>query len=295
MLRSLLRRPTSLKGKVAIVTGGARGIGRATTEALLADGCSVAVADRDELTARATARDLATEGRVLAYALDVADLAAFTDLVRRVEEELGPVDILINNAGIMPLGGFLDLDPSVDRRQIDVNLYGVIYGMRAVLPGMVARGRGHIVNIASVAGRIPVPHASVYAATKHAVIGLTESVRGEYQDTDLRFSYVMPALVDTELISGAGRPSFPPALTPAQVATGVLGALKYGRVEVYLPRFSRLSKILPALTPRSVYEPVGRFLGLDRMFSDVDQSKRSRYRERILRPATDSEQGRGQR
>jgi hypothetical protein len=286
MLRRLLRRrKTLLTGRVAVVTGGARGIGRATTEALLRAGCSVAIADCDALTARSAARDLSTEGRVLAYALDVTDLAAFKALVTRVEEELGHVDILINNAGIMPLGGFLDLDPSVDRAQIDVNLYGVINGMRAVLPGMVGRNRGHVVNIASVAGRIPVPHASVYAATKHAVIGLTESVRAEYDGTDLRFSYVMPALVDTELILGAGRPSFPPALTPKEVACGVLRALETGRVEVYLPGFSRISKILPALTPRAMYEPVGRFLGVDKMFSTVDDAARSTYRERILRRA----------
>lgn len=282
MLR-LGRHHEDLTGRVAIVTGGARGIGRATVTHLLRAGCRVAIADRDELTAVSTARELATVGQVIALALDVTDLRAFEGVVERVEQELGPVDILVNNAGIMPLGGFLDQDPSVDRAQMDVNVFGVIHGMRAVLPGMLARGRGHVVNIASMAGRIPVPYASVYAATKHAVIGLTESVRNEYPDRGVSFSYVCPALVETELISGAGRPLFPPPLTPDQVAQGVLKALTRHKVEVVLPRFSHVPRVLPVLLPRRVYEALGRLFGLDTMFRTVDAKGRKAYRQRIRR------------
>jgi len=269
---------------VAVVTGGARGIGRAIAETLLRERVAVAIVDRDATAALETAEVLTTIGpRVAAYALDVTDLDAFRKVLARIEADLGPIDFLINNAGIMPLGGFLDQDPDTDRKQIDVNLFGVLNGMRAVLPGMASRGRGHIVNIASVAGRIPTPYASVYSASKFAVIGATESVRFEYHDSGVDFSYVMPALVETELIAGTGRPRFPPAAKPSDVADAVLKALRTGKVELFVPRFTRLSVILPALLPRRVYERIGRAFGIAEMFATVDDAQRASYQERISR------------
>lgn len=280
---SFLRRETDLTGRVALVTGGARGIGKAVTCSLLEAGCSVVIADRDEVTAATTARELAARGTVRAMRLDVTDLTEFEQLIARVENTMGPVDILVNNAGIMPLGGFLDQTPETDRTQVEVNLFGVIHGMRAVLPGMLERDCGHIVNIASIAGRIPVPHASVYAATKHAVIGLTESVRAEHVQSAVQFSYILPAMVNTELISGAGIPRYPPPLTVEQVAEGVMRALRTGRVDVYLPRFNHLPRVLPVVLPRRVWEPIGRFFKIDSIFRDVDSDARDAYRKRIRR------------
>jgi len=146
---------------------------------------------------------------------------------------------------------------------------------------MAARGRGHIVNIASVAGRMPAPYAAVYSATKYGVIGATESIRYEYAETDIDFSYVMPALVETELISGTGRPRFPPPVQPSDVADAVARALRTGRVEIFVPRFARLSVILPALLPRRLYERIGRAFGIAEMFAEVDDERRASYRERI--------------
>lgn len=268
--------------RTALVTGGARGIGRATAEALLADGMQVAIADLDEVTAAHTAKELASRGTIRAYGLDVTDYDAFTALVARVEQDLGPIDVLVNNAGIMPLGPFLDLSTETDRLQVDINVHGVIFGMRAVLPGMLERGRGHIVNLASGVGRAPAPFAAVYTATKHAVVGLTEAVRGEHLDDPVRFSYVLPGLVKTELISGAGAPIYPPAVTPEHVAERIVEALYTRKVEVYVPRFVRVGQILPAILPRRVVEAIAIALKFDQIFAHVDTEGRRSYRERVF-------------
>lgn len=271
-----------IAGMAALVTGGARGIGRATTEALLREGVRVAIADLDLPLAEQTAAALAGIGpEVRAVALDVRDRDAFAALVARLEREWAPLDLLINNAGIMPLGPLLEQDPLLDDRQIDINLRGVLHGMRAVMPGMVRRGRGHVVNIASVAGKVGVPYAAVYAATKHGVVGLTEAARHEYQEAGLSFSYVLPSIVNTELTSGTKRLRYPPPIEPEDVAAGVIRALRTGEVDVYVPRFTKLSAVLPALLPRRVVEGVGRWFGIDKVFERLDGDARAAYQARI--------------
>ncbi len=271
-----------IAGSCALVTGGARGIGRAVTEALAREGMKVVVADVDLPLAERTAAELSGPGRVVvARRLDVRDRAAFVALVERIEAELAPVDVLVNNAGIMPLGPFLDQPPESDVRQVDINVHGVLNGLRAALPGMLRRRRGHVVNVASVAGRMGVPFAAVYSGTKHAVIGVTEAVRHELEGSGVDLSYVLPSLVDTELVSGTRGPRYPPRVRPEQVADAVVEVLLTGKVDVYVPRFSRLSVILPAILPRRVVERVGRWFGVDRMFSELDHGQRRAYDERI--------------
>jgi short-subunit dehydrogenase len=273
-----------IAGQCALVTGGARGIGEATVRALLKEGLRVVIADLDPDLAEATARKLAAIGpEVRSYPLDVRDAAAFAGLVDRVERELAPVDVLVNNAGLMSTGAFLDQAPALDERQIDVNLRGVIHGMRAVLPRMLARGRGHVVNVASVAGKVGVPYTAVYAGTKHAVVGLTEAVRHEYRDRGVSFSYVLPSIVNTELTAGLGRLRYPPVVEPADVADGIVRALLTGKVDVYVPRFGRLTTILPALLPRPVVERMGRWFGVDTVFASPDSAARAAYHDRINR------------
>lgn len=263
-----------LAGQTAIVTGGARGIGRAIAAALVAEGMRVALADIDLATATATAADLSRPGaEVVAHALDVRDPDAWEALVRTVTERLGPPTVLINNAGIMALGA-LDTQPrDADRRQLEINVVGVIEGMRAVLPTMRALGRGHVVNLASVAGRVGIPHAAVYSATKFAVVGLTDAVRLEEQGHGIAFTTVHPSLVQTELIAGTGRPRFPPPATPEQVAAAVVDALVHQRVHVYVPRVGRLAALAPAWVGRRLSERIGRLLGLDTMFARTDAGR----------------------
>lgn len=273
-----------IAGMCAVVTGGARGIGLATAERLLREGLRVVLADLDGPLCEESARSLASIGpEIRGLQLDVRDRDAFAAFVERVERELAPIDVLVNNAGIMSLGGLLSQDALLDDRQLDVNVRGVIHGLRAVLPGMVRRNRGHVVNIASVAGKVGVPYAAVYSATKHAVVGLTEAVHHEYRDTGLRFSYVLPGIVETELTSGTGSLRYPPRVQPADVALGVVHALRTGEVDVYVPRFGRLSAVLPAVLPRRVVERLGRMFGIDRVFENVDAEARAAYRERMSR------------
>jgi NAD(P)-dependent dehydrogenase (short-subunit alcohol dehydrogenase family) len=266
-----------VSGRVAVVTGGARGIGRAIAARLVAAGARVAIADLDEVAAVTTAEELGARG----YGVDVRDGAGVAALARAVGADLGPIDVWVNNAGVMVLGAFLDADPASDRLQLDVNVLGAVNGMRAALPSMVARRTGHIVNVASTAGRVGVAHAAMYCASKHAVVGLTEAVRAEHLGSGVGFTMVLPGLVDTDLLDGVPRLSWPPTATPDDVAVAVVRAISRGEVEVYVPRGARLAKILPALLPRFVNEAIGRWVGADDVFVRTDHGARSRYAARV--------------
>src|SRR5438046_1860036 len=149
-----------LSGRVVAITGGARGIGLATARALRAAGARVAIGDIDRDGA-ITAADGLGPG-VLAAGLDVTDRESFADFLALVERELGPLDVLVNNAGIMPIGPMVDESDDVARRVFEVNVLGCLTGMKLALPGMLRRGRGHIVNVASAAGKSPVPGGASY-------------------------------------------------------------------------------------------------------------------------------------
>ena len=248
-------------------------------QALIQDGYRVVAVDVDEDAANATALQLGAVPK----RLDVRDGAAFAALIDDVERTLGPVEVLVNNAGIMALGPFCEVDRIVDERQFDINVWGVYNGMRAVLPRMQDRRRGTIVNIASVAGKAGTPYAAMYSATKHAVVGLTEAVRYEVAADGVHLVVVCPALVNTQLISGAGRPRWPPVAQPEDVANATVDAIRHKKPDVYVPRFARLGAILPALFPRAVYERIGKLLFADRMFAKVDAKARAAYATRTAR------------
>ncbi|RZI85160.1 MAG: SDR family NAD(P)-dependent oxidoreductase, partial [Microbacterium sp.] len=171
---------TDLSGLAVVVTGGARGIGRATVERLARAGARVAIGDRDAELAAATAADVSrsTGNRVVSAPLDVGDPDSWSAFLGAVAE-IGPVDVLVNNAGIMPLGSVLKESVAVTTAIVDVNLHGVINGTKAVAPGMADRGRGHIVNVASAVGRVAVPNGATYSASKFAVVGFSEATRAE--------------------------------------------------------------------------------------------------------------------
>lgn len=266
-----------LRGRVAVVTGGARGIGRATAVALLREGAIVAIADIDLTLARQTASELAVLGRVAAFPVDVTKRADFEALVERVERELGPIDLLVNNAGIMALARFLEPDDATEHKQMEINVFGVLNGMRAVIPRMLERRRGHIVNLASLAGRVGIPRAAAYSASKFAVIGATEAVRNELTGSGLEFTYVMPYLVKTELASGTRGFRWPPPVEPEEVASALVDGVKRSRVEVYVPRITALAASLPAVLPRAFTDWVARVMGLPRLFGRIDGAKRAAY------------------
>lgn len=269
----------TLDGSVAAVTGGARGIGLATARALAAAGARVAIGDLDAEPAASRAGELGGLG----LELDVTDRDSFEEFLRRAERELGPLEVLVNNAGIMPIGPFLAEPDDVAARQVDINVHGVILGMKLALPGMLERGRGHVVNIASAAGKGGFPGGATYCATKHAVVGVSEAVRGELEHTPIELSLVMPAVVNTELAAGLQRSRFVKVVEPEDVARAIVGALERPRFEVFVPRsVGPIAHVLGVL-PRRARERLGKLLGGDRVLADADRSARTGYERRAAR------------
>ena len=281
--------PRSLAGKVVAITGAARGIGRATAAALVKQGARVSIGDIDVELAQRTAEELGA--RAVAFDLNVTDRSSFASFLERTEQALGPVDVLINNAGIMPVGRFLDESDASAARQIDINLTGVIFGMKLALPGMLARGGGHLVNIASGAGKAGVPGIATYAATKHAVVGLTEAVHFEHIDDPVDFSVVMPQVVKTELGAGVKDTRFLKAVEPEDVADAIVEALRRPRFEVYVPRVTGALVRLAAVSPRKVRERFGQLLGTDRLMVEADTAERAAYEARAARSEPGREPG----
>ncbi len=190
----------SINGKIALVTGAGKGIGRAVAVALAREGVHVGLLARTESQLQAVAQELQALGVKTAVATaDIADRAAVEAAVARVQQALGPVDILINNAGIGTFAKFLDMDPATWEEIIRVNLFGVYYATRAVLPGMIARQTGDIINVASTAGQRGAAGTSAYSASKFALLGLTESLMQEVRKQNIRVSALTPSTVATEL------------------------------------------------------------------------------------------------
>src|SRR4051794_12751659 len=255
----MAKQPRTLAGRVVAITGAARGIGRATAAALADHGALVAIGDLDEERARRTATEIG--GGAAAVSLDEPGRASFELFADDVEAQLGPIDVLVNNAGIMPLGPFLAEDDATARRQVDINVHGVLLGMKIVLPRLVARGRGHVVNIASAAGKSAYPGGATYCGTKHFVVGVSETVRGELRGTGVELSVVMPVLVDTELAAGVGTARGVPKLAPEAVAAAIVETLRRPRFDVFVPRAIGPLTVATWLLPRRLRELVHRLLG----------------------------------
>ncbi|HWH43272.1 MAG TPA: SDR family NAD(P)-dependent oxidoreductase, partial [Thermoleophilaceae bacterium] len=187
--------------RVAIVTGGARGIGRAIAVALARDGRSVAIGDLLEDEARAAADEIAAgNGRAVALPLDVTDAASVANAVERVEREVGPVDILVNNAGWDEMRRFVDTDEAFWDRVIEINYKGCLRMTRAVLPGMAERGFGRIVSIGSDAGRVGSSQEAVYSGAKGAVIAFMKTIARESARRSVTANTVCPGPTDTPLV-----------------------------------------------------------------------------------------------
>ncbi len=269
----------NLRGAVVAITGGARGIGLATARALTAAGARVSIGDVDlEL-----AQQSATQYGLHAARLDVRDPASFAEFLASTEAALGPLDVLVNNAGIMPMGGFLDEAPGLSDAQIDINFRGVIHGMRAALPGMLARGRGHLINVASLAGRFAIPGASIYCGTKFAVVGMTEAVAGEYRDSGVNFTVIMPSAVSTELTSGTSEASkgMLPVVSPEDVANAIVSAIRAPRLMVAVPDYLNKAYAFYGLMPQGLVDAGRRFMDDRRLLTKLDHAAHAGYDQRI--------------
>ncbi|HTA35489.1 MAG TPA: SDR family oxidoreductase [Solirubrobacteraceae bacterium] len=279
----MAKQPRILAGETAAITGAARGIGRATAEALLGQGMRVAIGDVDVDAALATAAELGPSA--VGLALDVTDRDSFSTFLDSAERELGPIDVLVNNAGIMQIGRFIDEDDLTAQRMVDINIHGVILGMKLALARMIPRDRGHIVNIASQAGKFGAPGGATYSATKHAVVGLSEAVRGELRllGAHVDLSYVMPYVVNTELGSGLGHARGFSNLEPSEVADAIVEALQLGIVEVWVPKSGKRTNVLGAVLPRRLSEGMARAMKADRVLADADTLTRRNYELRASR------------
>jgi len=249
------RRP--IAGLVVAVTGAARGIGLATARALEARGARVVTGDLP--------------------ALDVTSRESFAAWL----EQAGPIDVLVNNAGVMHVGPFLEESDEWSRKQVDVNLHGVILGMKLALPAMLARGTGHVINVASAAAKIGVPREAVYAASKHAVLGVSQSVRLELRGSGVELSVVMPGLVRTELASGTLKGGL--VLAPEDVAQAIVATIERPRFDVYVPRAYGAVSTVGQLLPRRAREALLRLAGSERATAGTTTEQRAAYEARVQR------------
>jgi 3-oxoacyl-[acyl-carrier protein] reductase len=221
-----------LTGKVALVTGAGKGIGRAMAVALAKEGVHVGLLARTASQLEEAATELQALGvKTSVAAADVADEAAVNAAVAHIQGELGPIDILINNAGIGTFGKFLDVAPAEWEHIIRVNLMGVYYTTRAVLPDMITKQAGDIINISSTAGQRGAAGSSAYSASKFAVMGLSESLMQEVRKHNIRVSALTPSTVATELAIGNNLTDGNPdkVMQPEDLAEFMIAQLKLNR------------------------------------------------------------------
>ena len=238
------------KGSVAVVTGASRGIGRAVALAAAAKGAQLGLISRSQDELDAVLAEIGGGGAVATA--DVADRAQVDAAIASLEQALGPIDILVNNAGIGQYGQFIDTPVDEFERIMRVNYLGTIYPMKAVLGGMIARGRGHIVNIASIAGRIGAPLEAAYSASKFAVAGLSEAVAVELAPRGIGVSIVSPGPVTTEFFATRGHAyerKTPRPVSAERVARDVIDVVEHNRLELIVPRWLRQGVVAKVLIP----------------------------------------------
>jgi NAD(P)-dependent dehydrogenase (short-subunit alcohol dehydrogenase family) len=277
-----MNRAESVSGKVVVITGGARGIGLATATALHLLGAKVAIGDIDGQAVKQAGANL---GLHVSGTLDVTDHDSFTGFLDDVEERLGPIDVLVNNAGILPVGRLIDEPDALTRRALAVNVYGVIVGTKVAARRMLARRSGHIINVASVNSETPSPGVATYCATKHAVLGFTNSIRAEHRGTGVHYSSVLPAMTNTEMIAGIDQARGLKNAEASDVAKAIVGLIRKPKPRVTVTRAAGVVLVVQRILPGGVADALRRSLGLDHLFTDrIDVGKRATYERRVRGP-----------
>ncbi|MCE5292040.1 MAG: SDR family oxidoreductase [Nocardiaceae bacterium] len=265
--------------KTVAITGGARGIGYQTAKELIRRGHRVAIGDVDEARAKEASDEL---GVKVVTRLDVTDPDSFRDFLDLVERDLGPLDVLINNAGIMPTGHAHEEDDAVTRRQVEINVLGVIFGTKLALQRMLPRGAGHIINTASLAGELAVPGLATYCGTKFAVIGFTEAARQEYRKSGVQLSTIRPTFTNTELVAGTAGAKGLRNAEPEEVARATDDLIENPRPFVRITRLAGGMVAAMKFVPGWLAAGLGSALGTSSVFlADVDMRARQAYLDRI--------------
>jgi NAD(P)-dependent dehydrogenase (short-subunit alcohol dehydrogenase family) len=261
------------------ITGGARGIGYQTAKELIRRGHRVAIGDVDEARLKEAADEL---GVTVFTRLDVTDPDSFRSFLDMVEADLGPLDVLNNNAGIKPTGHAHEEDDVVTRRQVEINVLGVIFGTKLALQRMLPRRAGHIINTASLAGELPVPGLATYCGTKFAVIGFTEAARQEYRKSGVQLSTVRPTFTNTELVAGTAGAKGLRNAEPEEIARATADLIESPRPFVRVTRLAGGLVAAMKFVPGRLAVGLGSALGTDSVFlDDVDLGARQAYLDRI--------------
>jgi short-subunit dehydrogenase len=268
----------NLDGAAVAINGGARGIGYATAKAFAAQGASVFLGDLDADLATKAAAELGGHG----FGLDVRSRESFAQFLDAIDE---PLAVLVNNAGIMPAGPFVNEDDAITDTIIDVNLKGVMYGTKLALPGMLGRGCGHIVNVGSYLGEVPAAGLASYCASKHGVIGFSESLRDELAGTGVTVTVVLPSAVRTELSSGIQLGGVLPTVDPYEIADAVVKSCRTRPAIVAVPRWMRIYETAAAVLPDGLLAAVRGRVTRDRVLHTLDAASRADYEQRVARGA----------
>ncbi|MTL14597.1 SDR family NAD(P)-dependent oxidoreductase [Nocardia seriolae] len=276
----------SVSGRVVAITGGARGIGRATAEAFARAGAKVAIGDLDAELAKIAADEVEAASRhpVVGLPLDVTGAESFSAFLDSAEAALGDLDILVNNAGIMTTGEYLAAPPALTDRQIDINIRGVTTGSRLAAHRFTARGHGHIVNVASLAGVTGEPGLATYCGTKHFVIGFTEALWRELHPKGIGVTTVLPGFINTELSAGTEVPRWARRISvrePEDVATAIVTAVESDARTITVPKSLGLLLASTRMLPFKLRVKTSEALGWGAVFTDPDPAQRDRYHRRI--------------
>ena len=256
-----------VKGKVVLITGAAMGMGKLLTEKFCKDGARVIMVDMNKEELKASRDQFVEQGfEVYEYVCDVSDPKQIAALATWAKKEVGPVQVLVNNAGVAFRGTLIDQDVEQISKIFDVNVKGVAWMMKAFLPDMIEANEGHILNLASASGFIGVPGAAAYASSKWAVIGLSESVRYEIRNMhkNIKFTIVCPSYVSTGMFEGVRPPRGTGFLSPKRIVNAMYDAFKKDKLYVLEPFMVKLTPTLKALLPPTLFDFMHTTLGLDK-------------------------------
>ena len=277
----MARNERPIAGRVCAITGAARGIGLATATALARAGARVSLGDLGGDLAAESAAHIG--GDAIGLPLNVSDRASFESFLDATEERLGPVDVLVNNAGVMFVGALEDEDDKAMRKMIDVNFAGTVLGMKLAIPRMRRHGGGHIVNVVSAGAFVAAPHESTYAATKHAVKGFCDGARSELRGSGIDLTLVYPGFVRTELAAGTGPSRGGSWIEPGEVGDAIAAAVRSPRREVFVPRSLAPLLRFYASLPAGGRLAMGKVFGVDKVATSAG-SERAEYERRMASP-----------